>query len=171
MKVRRVVTGHAAGGRGVFVSDDVVESFPVGTAGSSGMMVWARDDVARFPDDGAEPIVSAAFPPPGGCALGFIELAPGDDAVFHEFVRTSQAPWSDPDDVGMLRRATIDYDIVLTGTVAVELDDGAEVVLGPGDVLVQNGTRHRWHNRGDAVACVATFSAGAHHDLVDGQVP
>jgi uncharacterized cupin superfamily protein len=63
----------------------------------------------------------------------------------------------------MLRRATLDFDVVLAGTLALELDDGAEVTLGPGDVLVQNGTRHRWHNRGDTVARLMTLSVGAQH--------
>ena len=79
-----------------------------------------------------------------------MELAPtGDD--FHEFVRDALVPWSDPDDAGMHRSATIDYDVVLEGTIGLELDDGVEVTLQPGDVVVQNGTRHRWHNRGDTV--------------------
>ena len=115
--------------------------------------------------------MAALFPPPGGCALAIMEMAPGDDAQFHEFVRTSQAPWADPDDPGMLRRATLDFDVVLQGTVAVELDDGAETTLHVGDVLVQNGTRHRWHNRGTTAACVMTFSVGAQHGFENGQRP
>ena len=47
---------------------------------------------------------------------------------------------------GMHRTATLDYDIVLEGTIGLELDNGAEVTLHPGDIVVQNGTRHRWHN-------------------------
>ena len=39
-----------------------------------------------------------------------------------------------------------------TPTVCLELDNGAEVTLEPGDVVVQNGTRHRWHNRGNTIA-------------------
>jgi hypothetical protein len=39
--------------------------------------------------------------------------------------------------------------------MALELDDGAEVSLFPGDVLVENGTRHRWRVVGDAPATLA----------------
>ena len=100
------------------------------------------------PMTGRRPGISASFPPPGGCFLAVMEIAPtGDD--FHEFVRDALVPWSDPDEAGMHRSATIDYDIVLEGTIGLELDDGVEVTLHPGDVVVQNGTRHRWHNRGD----------------------
>jgi len=42
--------------------------------------------------------------------------------------------------------ATIDYGIVLSGNVSLELDAG-EVDLCPGDVVVQRATRHAWRNR------------------------
>jgi hypothetical protein len=42
---------------------------------------------------------------------------------------------------------TIDYDLVLSGEVYLELDDGVAILLKPGDCVVQNGTRQAWHNR------------------------
>jgi hypothetical protein len=45
--------------------------------------------------------------------------------------------------------------------VVLELDDGAEV-LSPGDVLIENGTRHRWRVVGDVPATLASFIIGAH---------
>jgi quercetin dioxygenase-like cupin family protein len=35
-------------------------------------------------------------------------------------------------------------------------------VLHPGDTVVQNGTRHRWGNRGTEPAVLAVFLIGAH---------
>jgi len=35
------------------------------------------------------------------------------------------------------------------------------VLLSPGDVLVQNGTRHRWRVVGDAPATLVAFIIGA----------
>jgi mannose-6-phosphate isomerase-like protein (cupin superfamily) len=96
-----------------------------------------------------------------------MELAPeGDD--FDHFVNRALLAWADPANPGMHRTPSIDYDIVLTGTVGLELDDGTEVTLGPGDVVVQNGTRHRWHNRGDVTARVASVMIGARHEVVGG---
>ena len=40
--------------------------------------------------------------------------------------------------------------------------------LLPGDVVVQNGIRHRWHNRGTTIARVLAFSAGAVHQIAGG---
>ena len=39
---------------------------------------------------------------------------------------------------------------------------GVEKVLCPGDTVVQNGTRHRWVNRGTEPAVWAAFMVGAH---------
>lgn len=168
MHVRRVVTGHTPEGKAVIVSDEPVSSIPVGGTGSATAALWGRDDVADFPDDGSQPAMSAAFPAPGGCALAIMELAPGDQK-FQEFVRDALAPWADPDEPGMHRSATIDYDIVLEGTIVLELDDGVEVTLGPGDVVVQNGTRHRWHNRGDTIARFLAVTVGARHRIEGGR--
>ena len=168
MGVRRVVTGHTPDGRAVFVSDEEVDPIPIGERGSSAALLWGRRDPARFPDDGSRPPAPDAFPPPGGCVVAVWEITPDGGDDFHEFVRTGLAPWADPDEPGMHRTATLDYDVVLAGTVGLELDDGAEVLLGPGDVIVQNGTRHRWHNRGDTVARVMAVAIGAHHELSGG---
>jgi quercetin dioxygenase-like cupin family protein len=56
---------------------------------------------------------------------------------------------------------TIDFEVILAGELVLELDDGAEKVLRPGDTVVQNGTRHRWHNRGSEPATMAVFMTGA----------
>jgi hypothetical protein len=45
--------------------------------------------------------------------------------------------------------------------MALELDDGAEVVLSAGDVLIENGTRHRWRVVGNVPAVLASFIIGA----------
>jgi hypothetical protein len=42
----------------------------------------------------------------------------------------------------------------------LELDDGAEVVLKAGDCVIQNGTRHAWHNRStDMSDCFSRIGA------------
>ena len=51
------------------------------------------------------------------------------------------------DDWGMHTTDTVDYDVILSGELWMELDDGVEVHLKPGDCVIQNGTRHAWQNR------------------------
>ena len=53
------------------------------------------------------------------------------------------------------RTNSIDYAIVLSGEIDMELDDQC-VTLRAGDVLVQRGTIHNWVNRSDA-PCVIAF--------------
>ena len=67
----------------------------------------------------------------------------------------------DDDEPGFYRTDTTDFGVLLSGNMALELDDGAEVVLSPGDVLIENGTRHRWRVVGDVPATLASFIIGA----------
>ena len=53
----------------------------------------------------------------------------------------------EPEHPGMHTTTTIDVEYVVSGRVVLELDDGATVELGPGDTVVQNGTRHAWRYR------------------------
>jgi quercetin dioxygenase-like cupin family protein len=69
----------------------------------------------------------------------------------------------DGDAPGFHRTDTTDFGVLISGNLAVELDDGAEVLLSPGDVLVENGTRHRFRVAGDEPATMASLLIGAHH--------
>jgi len=67
----------------------------------------------------------------------------------------------EPMNPGMHTTDTVDFDVVLSGEVYLELDDGAEVFLKPGDCVVQNGTRHAWHNRSSQNCVIAVALLGA----------
>lgn len=100
--------------------------------------------------------------------MAVMELAPNTDE-WDQFVNKALARWADPGAPGMHRTPTMDYGVVLEGDIGLELDNGAEVTLKPGDVVVQNGTRHRWHNRGDSVARLLVVTVGAHHRIEGGR--
>jgi quercetin dioxygenase-like cupin family protein len=53
------------------------------------------------------------------------------------------------------RTETIDYAVVLSGEIEMDLD-GTVVKLRQGDVVVQQNTMHNWVNRGTQ-ACVIAF--------------
>ena len=91
MATRRVVTGHTPDGHAVVASDGPVDAMTLGPGGVTFEMVWARDDPAQFPDDGSMPAVTAAFPPPGGCAFGISVMPPGADRELHRYLREHQA--------------------------------------------------------------------------------
>ena len=54
----------------------------------------------------------------------------------------------------MHRSCTIDYGIVLEGEMILILED-REVVLRPGDVVVQQGASHGWSNRSGKLCRIA----------------
>ncbi|MBM3408029.1 MAG: cupin domain-containing protein, partial [Betaproteobacteria bacterium] len=50
-----------------------------------------------------------------------------------------------------------DYLVVMKGEIDMELDDGVEVHLKAGDVMVQRGTIHNWINRGTETCVIAVI--------------
>ncbi|WP_260755780.1 cupin domain-containing protein [Mycobacterium sp. SMC-8] len=177
MDIRRVVTGHDASGKSVFVSDEkVAPRVPMLLPGSEFTLLWGGNEAPRFPDDGSMPQWHTYFPPVGGFRFSMFTLPPhatatGDPSQIDAEAALADAEqklpgllgYMDPEDPGMHTTDTIDFEVVLEGTVILELDDGAEVTLQPGDTVVQNGTRHRWRNPGDTPARLALFVCGAHH--------
>src|SRR5438132_10001254 len=159
-RIRRVVTGQTSNGKSVFVSDDHVEATTVAISpGSEFHLMWGSDEIPSLPADGSEPSHPQYFPPPSGYRFGFFTVPPAGTTFPEDFdVQAALAEMEqklpgmavhmEPDDPGMHTTDTVDFEVVISGRVICELDDGAEVTLNPGDTFVQNGTRHRWRNPG-----------------------
>jgi mannose-6-phosphate isomerase-like protein (cupin superfamily) len=166
MNVRRVVTGQTAEGKSVFVSDEQVPPITLSqVVGPEFHRLWGADAAPRLPSDGTAPAQPTYFPPAGGFRFGFFTLPPDGapvpenldvEALFAEMGEKlpGMAEAMEPGSDGMHTTDTIDLDLVISGEVFLELDDGVEVRLGPGDCVVQNGTRHAWHNRSTTEAAV-----------------
>lgn len=132
---RRVVTGHDANGRAVFRSDDrfPLKAIPSGDADFA--LIWTTATVPvdnNDETDGRER--DAALTLKGGSVIRVADLLPGSISPMH-------------------RTSSIDYGIVISGTVELELDDGATRLLGPGDIVVQRGTMHLWRNPSQTEKC------------------
>ena len=61
----------------------------------------------------------------------------------------------------MHKTNTVDYSVVYDGEMWLELDDGKTLHLNRGDVVVQNGTRHAWRNKGTKPVTMLFFLNGA----------
>ena len=137
MKVRRVVTSHDADGMAVVAIDEVSRDVVSFRKGATIANIWSSEG---FPVDNmgekdtAKEITGTTRD--NGTVFRVIEYAPGVAPRNH-------------------RTNSIDYAIVLSGRIDMELDDQV-VTLGAGDVLVQRGTIHNWVNRYD-VPCVIAF--------------
>jgi len=117
--------------------------------------LWATS-ATPTPLDATEPEPTAAppvVPPPaGGHLIRLFEMQPG---------------WCSP----MHRTESLDYGVILSGEAYMVLDDGCEVTLGPGDVVVQRGTDHAWGNRSDEpVVMLFVLVDGAFSDDLRGRI-
>jgi len=169
MGVRRVTTGHDADGRSVFASDDDVDEITLEMMPDVVFRhLWASPAPPAVPVDGPADLGGPYFPIPGGVRVAQVVFppqeqgggVPPDDLESAAAEVEAKLPGliahMELDDPGMHTTDTVDVGIVVDGEVYLELDDGAEKHLSAGDVVVQNGTRHRWHNRSDR-PCLMTF--------------
>jgi mannose-6-phosphate isomerase-like protein (cupin superfamily) len=111
-----------------------------------------------LPEPGATRLIVLTLPPdsvyadpgfdPAAAAAEMLDIGPGLAELF------------EADHPGMHTTPTVDYDVVLEGELCLELTDG-EITLGPGDIVVQHGTRHAWRNRTDRPARLLAVLVGA----------
>jgi quercetin dioxygenase-like cupin family protein len=150
-QVRRVVTGHDAGGKAVVKIDETATHAFVGRPGATGINVWTTEG---FPanNDGAEDagLRKVGTTLPNGTIFRVLEFAPGLAARNH-------------------RTDSIDYIVVMSGEIDMELD-GTVVHLRAGDVMVQRGTIHNWINRGTEPCVLAVILIAAKSVEVGGKV-
>jgi quercetin dioxygenase-like cupin family protein len=146
--MRRVVTGHTESGKSVFVSDGVPPRIDIRPSGNEVTEVWATQGTPVIPVTQGDPTIDTSdfFPGIGSTSLKVMRMPSGAESGMHV---------SD----------TVDYGIVVSGEVCLELDDGKEVRLKQGDCVVQNGTRHNWRNRGAEVCVIAFVLIGAKCNL------
>jgi quercetin dioxygenase-like cupin family protein len=137
LQIRRVVTGHDASGHAIVKIDEVTKNLTSSRPGATACVVWTTEG---FPVDntGEEDagLRKTGTTLDNGTVFRILELAPGVSPRNH-------------------RTDSIDYAVVMSGEVDMELDD-TTVHLKAGDVLVQRGTIHNWVNRGTE-PCVIAF--------------
>jgi hypothetical protein len=176
MQVRRIVTGHDAGGKSVVISDAPAPRARVGVhhPGFAEALLWSTSQTPSLPADPKDPTlqVTSFMAEPGGTRFLMVTFPPDAVALspdfdgakaFEEHLKGSPgiADRMEPDNPGMHTTDTIDYVVVLDGEVWLELDDGKEVLLKKHDVIIQNGTRHAWRNKTDRGVTLAAVLVGA----------
>ncbi len=128
--------------------------------------VWHLGSPPKSPADGGDLDHNANLvPPPGGVHWLVVEFPPDSAAPADVDINDLIAELNEkvPDllanadlsRLGMHKTPTIDFGVVLSGEIWLELDD-SELHLKPGDCVVQRGTMHAWRNRTDR-PCVMSF--------------
>jgi quercetin dioxygenase-like cupin family protein len=138
LNIRRVVTGHTADGRAKVEIDEIAKNVISNRPGASSCVVWSTKGFPVNNDGFADPTAgSFKTTVEGGTVFRIVCYEPGVTPRNH-------------------RTDSIDYAVVISGEIEMELDDGVVAKLKAGDVLVQRGTIHNWVNRGSKV-CVIAF--------------
>ena len=164
MQVRRVVTGHDETGKSIIKTDEVLT---VGSRGQGakidGCEIWSTE---RMPVDNSATAEAAQraglvkrdliphnnyVRSGGGSVIRIIEWNPGHARFTH-------------------RTETLDYIIILSGEIDLEVDGQEAVHLKAGDVLVQRGGMHTWFNKGKVPAVMAAILIDATPVEVGGKV-
>lgn len=149
---KRIVTGHDGSGRAIVLNEDEISSTLLDNGRAAFSLLWSTnkspaDNTDDF--DGGQREVGLSIE--NGTVLRIVDFAPRRSGPMH-------------------RTSSIDYGIVLEGEIVLELDDGVTRVLNKGDVCVQRGTMHAWHNRTDDWVKVAFVLIDAKPVEVAGKV-
>jgi mannose-6-phosphate isomerase-like protein (cupin superfamily) len=169
--IRRVVTGHDAKGRSIFVADGPAPAvFDRGPGATAVTEFWETRATPASNAGNDDPTVGGQqrLPPPKhGSKFRVVEYPPDSKrvAALHGVSHDNKSEGYVRDlankrHPGFHKTATIDYAIVLSGEIYALMDEG-ETLMKAGDCLVQRGTNHAWSNRGDAPCLVAFILVSA----------
>ena len=138
LRVRRVVTGHDKEGRAVATIDEVSQNLRSARPLATACVVWTSQG---FPVDNTgeadEGLRETGTTLDNGTVFRILELQPGNTPRVH-------------------RTDSLDYAVIMSGEIDMELETGEMTHLKAGDVVVQRGTVHNWVNRGTE-PCVIAF--------------
>src|SRR6266481_4210264 len=150
---RRVVTMNVDG-KSAVLSDDKMQAYEFKSVpGYEHTLVWVDPTTPNLRNgQGFVRYPASVVPGPGGTSLHFVTFPPS--SFFAEPSFDNEAA----------RREALVYD----GEIWLELDDAKTVHLKKGDVVVQNGTRHAWRNKGTAPVTMLFFLNGAKRVTRDG---
>ena len=165
--VRRVVTGHNAAGKSIFVADSASPHVFSRRKGSAVVTELWRTRETPADNRGSQDAIDDNFrlpPPKDGSVFRIIDYPPDTErlaALVEEHAapddgsgRSAALDRNNARHLGFHKTASIDYAIVLSGEIYALMDEG-EVLLKAGDVLIQRGTNHAWSNRTDEPCTVA----------------
>jgi len=135
--IQRVVTGHNADGRAVFKSEDVTPARMIPSGDAAFLLLWTTATVPADNNDEADGRErDAGLTLTNGSAFRIVDMLPGKESPMH-------------------RTNSIDYGIVISGEVELELDDGRRTTVREGGVIIQRGTSHLWRNTSDKPCRIA----------------
>jgi mannose-6-phosphate isomerase-like protein (cupin superfamily) len=170
---RRIATRNV-NGKSVIQSDEQMQTYEFKTVpGYEHTLVWVNPTTPDLREEQRfDRYPESVVPGPGGTSLHFVTFPPssvfadpsfdGEASRKEALIRLrGLADHFEKEDPAMHKTNTVDYAIVFDGEMWLELDDAKTIHLKKGDVVVQNGTRHAWRNKGTAPVTMLFFLNGA----------
>ncbi|SER68944.1 cupin domain-containing protein [Sphingobium sp. YR768] len=149
--IQRVVTGHNADGRAIFKSEDVAPTRIIPSGDASFLLLWTTDTVPADNNDETDGRDrDAGLTINRGSAIRIVDMLPRGQSPMH-------------------RTNSIDYGIIMSGEVELELEDGRKTTVRENGVIIQRGTNHLWRNVSDKPCRIAFILIEAPAYLHNGQ--
>jgi quercetin dioxygenase-like cupin family protein len=137
--IRRVVTGHNNEGNAIFKSDESYETVVIPSGDAAMATIWTTATVpADCNDETDGRLRDAGKTLKGGSVIRIVDMLPNASSPMH-------------------RTSSIDYGIVMSGSIELELENEEIKTLNTGDIIVQRGTIHRWKNPSNSEICRIVF--------------
>lgn len=137
--IRRVVTGHTENGTAIFTSDNHFETVVIPSGDAAMTTIWTTATVpADLNDEIDGRNRDAGTTLKGGSVIRIVDMLPNASSPMH-------------------RTNSIDYGIIISGTIELELDNHVYKTLTAGDIIVQRGTIHKWRNPSNDDICRIVF--------------
>jgi quercetin dioxygenase-like cupin family protein len=137
--IRRVVTGHSANGTAIFIDDAIFETIVIPTGDAAMATIWTTAAVPADCNDEIDGrLRDAGTTLKGGSVIRIVDMLPNASSPMH-------------------RTSSIDYGIVLSGKIELELDNQVFKTINAGEIIVQRGTIHKWRNPSSEEICRIVF--------------
>lgn len=137
--IRRIVTGHTPEGTAVFTSDEEFETVIIPTGDAAMSTLWTTATVpadCNDETDGAKRDAGTTLK--GGSVIRIVDMLPGASSPLH-------------------RTDSIDYGIIISGEIELELENKVSKRIGAGEIIIQRGTLHKWKNPSETEVCRIVF--------------
>ncbi|SMY09344.1 cupin domain-containing protein [Flavimaricola marinus] len=165
--IRRIVTGHDPSGKAIATAIGPLPHVtrPANQPGLAFHEIWSTDAMPYpigFTESDPTDRHRETAPPDNGTVIRIVDIPPeGQNGP--EFNKDQAKALFEAVGLGenarhvsegrhplMHRTESVDYGVVIAGEIVLVLDED-EVLLRPGDVVVQRGTIHAWANRSNQV--------------------
>lgn len=153
----------ADGSSDITLEQDISVIPPI-VPGLMAMDLWSNTETPADLNRPGDPTKSAPFlhePPDGGAILRILDFQPESERPFRDMKEThraiksvhvpSEEELAKAKHPSMHKTDTLNYFVLLTGRLWA-LSEGRDVLLEPGDVLIQKGCMHGWRNDGPGLA-------------------